>query len=134
MPNLVAYSSQCAAGQQLPDTLRGEPKNARSLRRSVGEVLRLLCEAHEPKKNRDSHERRCSCSEGAVSLPCSSEGCRVDSRGSEEESLAGSSSGMRCVSDMRIVSLRSSSCRRKSIWSSKLRVYLSKGSSWSVLD
>src|SRR5215212_11188694 len=83
MPYLVAHALQFAAGQELPHALRGESKNARGLRRRVGEILGMLGEAHGPKKNLYSHERRFSCS-GGTSSPSTrpSEAPTADSRGS----------------------------------------------------
>ncbi len=86
-----------------------------------------------PKKNRYSQERRCEgscCSGGSgVLLFAASEAVTWPSRGSGEAS----SSGMRWVNDMMIVSLRSSSRRRKSTWFSRLRVYLSWSASETVV-
>jgi hypothetical protein len=90
--------------------------------------------AYCPKKNLYNHERRSRGSPATgAALPVSATSGAASglSRGA---GVVASNSGMRCVRDMIIVSLRSSSRRRNSIWSSRLRVYLSCPASWTVLD
>src|SRR5215216_3013453 len=80
-----------------------------------------------PKKNLCNHERRCKdscCSGGAVPLPVSPEDITGDSGGSEEESLAGSSSGTRCTRPATI--LRSSALPSRSSRSCSRRCSISE--------